>query len=82
MTYLNPWRIHGKELIRLHSALYEALTWKQINSDLFSRASSGYRGCFESALKISSSAIVRSVALEGLKLVERCERLSKGRDDV
>ena len=73
---LNPWTLHSRELLRIWNALMDALTSKQINHKDFKAASFfGYRGCFESSLKVSKSAKVQALATEGLKLVERCEAL-------
>lgn len=75
---LNPWTLHGKELLRLNSALCDALTWKQYHTCYrLGRANMSYRSSFERALKVSRSAKVRAIATEGLKLVERCEALAK-----
>ncbi len=78
---LNPWVLHGKELIRLNSALCDALTWAQYHKVFFLWRTDNYRSyrqAFENALKVSRSAKVHAIASEGLRLVERCEQISKG----
>lgn len=78
---LNPWITHGKELLRIHEALSEAFTWKQFQvwQGLVEQDTARtFRSMFTKALKVSKSAKVHALATEGLKLVERCETLSKG----
>lgn len=73
---LNPWVLHGKELLRLTSEIGMALTWSQYHFWTNQRPSS-YRKSFELAAEITTRKNILAMAAEGLKLVERCEALAK-----
>ncbi|TXH10630.1 MAG: hypothetical protein E6R04_04675 [Spirochaetes bacterium] len=72
---LNPWLLHSKELNRLHSAIGEALTWRQYQS-WQRNTPADFRRRFADVARVTKSRKVLAIAAEGLKLVERCEAIA------
>lgn len=68
----NPWLKHGKALLRIRGELCDAMTWKQF--DRWNRGHTTFRQGFELAAKLSKSKRITTLASEGLKLVEMCEK--------
>lgn len=77
---LNPWRVHSNEISRLRSALIDALSWKQFHNWSGMDCNRSYREGFENALKVSRSREIQAIALDGLKLVLRCEQLQAAKE--
>lgn len=66
------WRMHGRELNQIYSAICDALTWKQFQRWQLS-APDTYRRRFEAALHVSRKPQIAELVRRGLALCATCE---------